>query len=226
MVDLSTLQPALALGPLDGRYRRQTAPLIDHLSEAALNRMRLHVEVEWLLHLTDARIFDGIEPLTDDERAGLRRIVTDFDGDDIAALAEIEKETVHDVKAVEYHLKKHLAQVLAGRGEEQVARTTELVHFACTSEDVNNLAYALMIQGSVQQVWLPAASGVVDQVAAMARELRDVPLLSRTHGQTATPSTMGKELAVLAHRLGRQVRRIEGAEYLGKINGAPGTATT
>ena len=223
MVDLSTLQPALALGPLDGRYRRQTAPLINHLSEAALNRMRLHVEVEWLLHLTDARIFAGIEPLDDTERAGLRRIVEDFDGDDITALAEIEKETVHDVKAVEYHLKKHLAQVLAGRGEEQVAQTTELVHFACTSEDVNNLAYALMIQGSVQQVWLPAASGVVDQVAAMARELRDVPLLSRTHGQTATPSTMGKELAVLAHRLGRQVRRIEGAEYLGKINGATGT---
>ena len=120
MVDLSTLQPALALGPLDGRYRRQTAPLINHLSEAALNRMRLHVEVEWLLHLTDARIFAGIEPLDDTERAGLRRIVEDFDGDDITALAEIEKETVHDVKAVEYHLKKHLAQVLAGRGEEQV----------------------------------------------------------------------------------------------------------
>ncbi|PKZ41070.1 adenylosuccinate lyase [Kytococcus schroeteri] len=223
MVDLSTLQPALALGPLDGRYRRQAAPLVDHLSEAALNRMRLHVEVEWVLHLTDARVFDGIEPFTDEERAALRSIITDFDGEDIAALAEIEKETVHDVKAVEYHLKKHLAEVLAGRGEDQVARMTELVHFACTSEDVNNLSYALMIQGAVQQVWLPAASGVVDQLAAMARDLRDVPLLSRTHGQTATPSTMGKELAVLAHRLGRQVRRIEGTEYLGKINGATGT---
>jgi adenylosuccinate lyase len=123
---------------------------------------------------------------------------------------------VHDVKAVEYYLKRRMQ---AG----SLADLTELVHFCCTSEDVNNLSYALMVRGAVREVWLPAASALVEQVADLARELRDVPLLAHTHGQPATPTTMGKELAVLAHRLGRQLRRVERAEYLGKINGATGT---
>src|SRR6476620_12476031 len=107
--------------------------------------------------------------------------------------------------------------------DSDVASLSELVHFACTSEDINNLSYALMVKGAVTDVWLPRATALVDAVAAMARDLRDVPLLAHTHGQPATPTTMGKELAVLAHRLRRQLRRVGAAEYLGKLNGATGT---
>ncbi|GAB3595495.1 adenylosuccinate lyase [Angustibacter peucedani] len=205
-----------ALGALDGRYRAAVAPLVEHLSEAALNRERVRVEVEWLAHLATTGAVPGVRPLTDDELAGLRAVVDGFGPDDVAELAAIERETVHDVKAVEYFLKRRLQ---AG----SLADLTELVHFACTSEDVNNLSYALMVRGAVREVWLPAATALADQVADLARELRDVPMLSHTHGQPATPTTLGKELAVLAHRLRRQLRRVGAAEYLGKINGATGT---
>jgi len=221
---LAAVTPAIALGPLDGRYRPTVAPLVDHLSEAALNRERLHVEVEWLIHLTSHHVVPGAPTLSGEERDHLRQVVLDFDEHTVAELAATEKITVHDVKAVEYLLKERLAAAPATLGEDTVLpQVSELVHFACTSEDVNNLSYALMVRGAVQQVWLPAARALVDQVAAMARELAAVPMLARTHGQPATPTTLGKELAVLAHRLRRQLRRIEGAEYLGKINGATGT---
>lgn len=221
---LAEVVPPIALGPLDGRYRAVVAPLVDHLSEAALNRERVHVEVEWLIHLTSHHVVPGAPTLSGEERDHLRQIVLDFDEHTVAELAATEKITVHDVKAVEYLLKERLAAAPAVLGEDTVLpRVTELVHFACTSEDVNNLAYALMVQGAVQRVWLPAARALVDQVAAMAREHAAVPMLARTHGQPATPTTLGKELAVLAHRLRRQLRRIESAEYLGKINGATGT---
>ncbi|MGN6610371.1 MAG: adenylosuccinate lyase [Angustibacter sp.] len=206
----------IALGALDGRYRAVVAPLVEHLSEAALNRERVRVEVEWLAHLSRTGAVPGVRALTDDEVAGLRAVVDGFGPDDVAELAEIERETVHDVKAVEYYLKRRMAAL--GLGE-----LSELVHFGCTSEDVNNLSYALMVRGAVQQVWLPAATALVDDVAALARDLRDQPMLAHTHGQPATPTTLGKELAVLAHRLRRQLRRVAGAEYLGKINGATGT---
>jgi adenylosuccinate lyase len=200
------------------------APLVDHLSEAALNRERIHVEVEWLIALTDGLVVPGAVQLTDDEKAYLRAIVTDFDGDGIVELAEIERETVHDVKAVEYYIKRRIAVAPEKLGADtNLPAVSELVHFCCTSEDINNLSYALMVKGAVENVWLPAASALVEQVAGMAREHKSVPMLSRTHGQPATPSTIGKELAVLAHRLGRQVRRVSGAEYLGKLNGATGT---
>ena len=223
MHSLADTQPAIALGALDGRYRGAVAPLVDHLSEAALNRMRVHVEVEWLIHLTDAGILDGARALDDGEKEALRDVVEQFDGDDIAELAEIERETVHDVKAVEYYLKRRLTQIVADAGHDDAEQLSELIHFCCTSEDINNLSYALMVQRATQQVWLPKATTLVEQVATMARAMRDVPLLSHTHGQPATPTTMGKEFAVLAHRLGRQLRRIGGQEYLGKINGATGT---
>ncbi|MEV7974098.1 adenylosuccinate lyase [Cellulomonas sp. NPDC089187] len=218
-VSLASVTPALALGPLDGRYRPTVAPLVDHLSEGALNRERIHVEVEWLIHLTTHQVVPGAPVLSDDERAYLRAVVTDFGAAEIAELAEIERTTVHDVKAVEYFLKRRL---VAAEGTALPA-LGELVHFCCTSEDINNLSYALMVQGAVRQVWLPAASALVDQVAELAREHAEVPMLALTHGQPATPTTLGKELAVLAHRLGRQLRRIEHAEYLGKLNGATGT---
>ncbi len=220
MRSLADAQPPLALGALDGRYRGAVAPLVDHLSEGALNRMRVHVEVEWLIHLTSQGAVPGVRMLTDAEQEGLRQIVLDFDQADIDELKEIERETVHDVKAVEYYLKRRLPAIV---GERDSVGLSELVHFGCTSEDVNNLSYALMIKGAVVQVWQLQAHDLLAEVERMARDLADVPLLAHTHGQPATPTTMGKELAVLAHRLRRQLRRIEGAEYLGKINGATGT---
>lgn len=213
---LASLEPAIALGPLDGRYRGAVAPLVDHLSEPALNRMRLHVEVEWFIHLCETGAVPGVRPLTADETALLRGIPAGFDAAGIAEHAEIEKVTVHDVKAVEYYIKRRIE----GTSLEPLS---ELVHFACTSEDINNLSYALMVKGAVEDVWLPAARSLVADVAELARAAKAIPMLSRTHGQTATPTTLGKEFAVLAHRLGRQVRRVEAQEYLGKINGATGT---
>jgi adenylosuccinate lyase len=204
------------LGPLDGRYRRTVAPLAAHLSEAALNQRRLQVEVEWLIHLTAAGAVPGLRRLTTEETTQLRRIADDFDSAAVEELAATERVTLHDVKAVEYYLKKRMAGT-------SLADLDEIVHLFCTSEDVNNLSYALMVRDAVRLVWLPAAKALTDDIAALARELRALPMLARTHGQPATPTTLGKELAVLAHRLGRQLRRIDGAEYLGKINGATGT---
>src|SRR3954447_4502901 len=218
MASLANASPSIALGALDGRYRPTVAPLVEHLSEAALNRERVRVEVEWLIHLTEAAVVPGVRRLTPEEQSRLRAVVEDFGPDDVAELAVIERETVHDVKAVEYYLKRRLATIV-GADED----LTELVHFGCTSEDINNLSYALMVRGAVTEVWLPRATSLVDAVADMARDLRDVPLLARTHGQAATPTTMGKELAVLAARLRRQLRHIEGADFLGKLNGATGT---
>lgn len=216
LVSFAALEPAIALGPLDGRYRAAAAPLVDHLSEPALNRARLHVEVEWFIHLCETAAVPGARALTADEAVLLRAIPADFGADGIAEHAEIERTTIHDVKAIEYYIKRRLEGT-------SLDPLRELVHFACTSEDINNLSYALMIKGAVEQVWRPAAGDLVDQIAEMARATKAFPMLSRTHGQTATPSTLGKELGVLAHRLGRQLRRIDTQEYLGKINGATGT---
>ncbi len=220
MPSLADATPPIALGALDGRYRAAVAPLVDHLSEAALNRERVHVEVEWLIFQTAHGVVPGVRKLTDDEVAALRRVALDFGADDVAELAEIERVTVHDVKAVEYYLKRRLA-VIAPAPEDQ--GLAELIHFGCTSEDVNNLSYALMVKGAITEVWLPKAHSLVEQLGTMARELRETPLLAHTHGQPATPTTMGKELAVLAWRLTRQLRRIEQQDYLGKFNGATGT---
>jgi len=231
MASLADASPSIALGPLDGRYRAVVAPLVDHLSEAALNRQRVHVEVEWLIHLTTNAVVPGVRALTADEQRGLRAVVEDFGPGDVAELAEIERETVHDVKAVEYFLRRRLPGI-AGEDETAMVGTSgttgiagigELIHFGCTSEDINNLCYALMVKGAVEQVWLPRATALVDAVSTLATDLRDVPLLARTHGQPATPTTMGKEIAVLAFRLSRQLGRIGRAEYLGKLNGATGT---
>src|SRR4051794_4991437 len=204
------------LGPLDGRYRGYVAPLAQYLSEAALNRERLHVEVAWLVHLATSHAVPGLRPLTTEEIALLRGIVDGFDAEAVEELAAIERVTLHDVKAVEYYLKRHLEGTT-------LADVAEYVHVFSTSEDVNNLAYALMVRGAVREVWIPAVTGLLGDLDAMAAALAGQPMLARTHGQAATPTTLGKELAVLAHRLRRQLRRIDGAEYLGKANGATGT---
>ncbi|GAA5159056.1 adenylosuccinate lyase [Ornithinimicrobium tianjinense] len=217
---LADLDPAIALGALDGRYRGAVAPLVNHLSEAALNRARLHVEVEWLIHLTTQGVVPGADELSTGEQDALRALVLDFDAAAIAELRDIEAETVHDVKAIEYYLRRRLVDIV---GADRAVSLGELVHFACTSEDINNTSYALMVQGAVTEVWLPKARALVDQLSGMARDLAEVPLLAHTHGQPATPTTMGKELAVLAWRLTRQLDRVAGTAYLGKLNGATGT---
>ncbi|MGA7205630.1 MAG: lyase family protein, partial [Specibacter sp.] len=213
---LAASSERIALGPLDGRYSGAVAPLVDYLSEAALNRDRVGVEVEWFIHLTNNVVLPGTEPLTAQQQEGLRAIVTEFDAAAVQELADIEKVTVHDVKAVEYFIGNRLPAL----GLEHLK---PLVHFGCTSEDINNLSYAVGVKGAVEDVWLPAARALVAKIAAMAEENRAVPMLSRTHGQPATPTTLGKELAVTAFRLTRQLDRIAKTEFLGKINGATGT---
>ncbi|WP_396641120.1 adenylosuccinate lyase [Microbacterium sp.] len=210
-----TSLPPQPLSPLDGRYRGVVAPLAEYLSEAGLNRARVEVEVEWLLALTDRSLF-GTSPLADTERDALRELYRSFGADEIAWLAEREAITRHDVKAVEYLVRDRLATL----GLDRIA---ELTHFAATSEDVNSLAYALTVQRAVERVWLPALSAVRERLDELAVEHRAAPMLSRTHGQPATPTTMGKEIAVFASRLARVERTIEASEYLGKFSGATGT---
>ncbi len=211
------LAPADApLGPLDGRYRPVVARLSQHLSEPALNRERLRIEVEWLIHLASHDVLPGVRRLVPAEIGLLHAIVDTFDAGTVAELASLERTTVHDVKAVEYLLKRRMS-------DTSMSDLVEVVHFGCTSEDINNLAYARMVQGAVREVWLPAASRLVDQLVGMALLYRSIPMLARTHGQPATPTTVGKEIAVAAHRLRRQLGRVGRAEYLGKLNGATGT---
>ena len=205
---------AQPLSPLDGRYRALTEPLAEHLSEAGLNRARLKVEVEWLIALTDAGVA-GTTPLADAERAGLRELVPSFGDEEVAELARIEARTRHDVKAVEYLLRDRLDRLGLGR-------LAELTHFAFTSEAVNNLAVALTVQEALRTVWLPAFDAVLDRLVEKAHAWAAVPMLARTHGQPATPTTMGKELAVFAHRLQRLRRAVLAVEILGKSNGASG----
>lgn len=207
-----SIQP---LSPLDGRYRAQVAALGEHLSEAGLNRARIQVEVEWLIHLTDRELF-GSRRLTADEARQLRSIVTEFGDDDIESLARREAVTRHDVKAVEYHVRDKLAEL----GLTEIA---ELTHFACTSEDINNLAYALTIRAAVRDVWMPRARGVVEALRERALTFRDQPMLAHTHGQPATPTTVGKELAVVVHRLELLLASVDEVDYRGKFSGATGT---
>ncbi|GLI27301.1 adenylosuccinate lyase [Agromyces rhizosphaerae] len=207
--------PPQPLSPLDGRYRSAVVELGEHLSEAGLNRARVHVEVEWLIAQTD-RGFFGASALTDDQKAALRAVVTDFAQADIDELAELEATTRHDVKAVEYYVRRRLSSL----GLDAIA---ELTHFACTSEDINNLSYAVTVRDAVADAWLPKFDAVIDALADLARAHRDDAMLSRTHGQPATPSTMGKELAVFVHRLRRIRSQVIDTEYLGKFSGATGT---
>ncbi len=204
------------LSPLDGRYRAQVKDLGNYLSEAGLNRARIEVEVEWLIWLAEKDLLRTGFELSDKEKAELRALATNFSDADVEALAKIEATTRHDVKAVEYFIRDALGKL----GREDLA---ELVHFSCTSEDINNLSYAIIVRDSLAQVWLPRAKDLRNKLEKLALSLKDVPMLSRTHGQPATPSTMGKEIAVFVHRLSRQLSRIESQEYLGKFSGATGT---
>jgi adenylosuccinate lyase len=207
--------PEQPISPLDGRYRAAVTGLGEHLSEAGLNRARVQVEVEWLLYLTDHELF-GSTRLTPEEARSLRAIVADFGQAEIDELATLEATTRHDVKAVEYLVRNRLAAL-------GLTRVAELTHFACTSEDINNLSYALTIGSAVRDVWMPRARSVLESLRGLALEHRDVPMLAHTHGQPATPTTVGKEFAVFVHRLERILAQVESTEYLGKFSGATGT---
>jgi adenylosuccinate lyase len=215
----------LTLSPLDGRYAKATAPLLDYFTEAALNRARIMVEVEWFIHLLDHNVLPGGPILDQTDRDYLRQIVETFGPGEIVELAAIERQTVHDVKAVEYFLQRRLtdASKVIGPGTVLTAALNPVIHFALTSEDVNSLSYALMIRGGIRRAWMPIAEGLVKDLVKRARKHASLPMLARTHGQPATPTTLGKELAVMAHRLERQLRQIRKTEYLGKLNGASGT---
>ncbi|MDO5728628.1 MAG: adenylosuccinate lyase [Actinomycetaceae bacterium] len=222
-VDFATLEPPIALGALDGRYRSVVAPLTNYFSEAGLNRARVFVEVEWLIYLLDHDVLPGAPSLSADERNYLRALTPTFNGDAIAQLAQTEAVTRHDVKAVEYYLKSKLDAAADQIPDTVLPQLHEVVHIFCTSEDINNLSYALVIKAGVEDVWLPAARQLRADLTELARANANVPMLCRTHGQPATPSTMGKELAVFVYRLGRQIERIEKTAFLGKMNGATGT---
>ncbi|MDU0326355.1 adenylosuccinate lyase [Microbacterium sp. KSW2-21] len=211
---MSSLPPQ-PLSPLDGRYFATVAELGDYLSEAGLNRARVEVEVEWLLALTDRSLF-GTSPVSDADRARLRALYEEFGADEIAWLKEKEAVTRHDVKAVEYLVRDRLDTL-------GLTALAELTHFACTSEDINSTAYALTVQRAVERVWLPKLRSVTAALAELAKQHRDAAMLSRTHGQPATPTTMGKEIGVFAWRLERVIRQLDAGEYLAKFSGATGT---
>ena len=207
--------PPQPISPLDGRYRAAVQDLGEHLSEAGLNRARVHVEVEWLLTLTDRELF-GSAPLDPEQARALRTFAAEFGQPEIDELAALEATTRHDVKAVEYLVRARLSAL----GLTDVA---ELTHFACTSEDINNLSYALTVRAAVHEVWLPRLRDVVGALRRLAIEERATPMLAHTHGQPATPTTVGKEFAVFVARVERVLARVEAVEILGKFSGATGT---
>ncbi len=208
--------PLSALSPLDGRYHRQLAPLAAYCSEAALIRYRVRIEIEWLIALAQHPAVVEVRPFSAAAVGELRQAAAGFAETDAARVKEIESRTNHDVKAIEYWLKERFA------AHAEVAAAAEFIHFACTSEDINNLAHALMAGEARDQVLLPALDQVIDKLRDLAHGLADLPMLARTHGQAATPTTLGKEMANVVHRLRRARARIAAVSLSGKINGAVG----
>ena len=205
-----------AISPIDGRYGSKTIPLREIFSEYGLIRARVLVEIRWLQQLAAHPGIAEVPALSAGASALLDAIVDDFSEADAELVKDIERTTNHDVKAVEYFIKDKFA------GNAELEAISEFVHFACTSEDINNLAHGLMLSQGREIALLPLANIICDGIATLAVEFADVPMLSRTHGQTASPTTVGKELANVAYRLGRQLKQIEGVALLGKINGAVG----
>jgi adenylosuccinate lyase len=209
------LSPLTALSPLDGRYAAKLAPLRALLSEFALMHRRVQVEVEWFIALADAGLAQ-FKPLSAKARDRLRALAHDFNEADAQAIKNIEKTTNHDVKAVEYFLKQRM------QGDAELSAGAEFVHFACTSEDINNTSHALMLMAARETVLLPALDRLGRQLATMAQAFAEVPMLSRTHGQTASPTTVGKEVANVAARLHTARQRVADVALRAKMNGAVG----
>ena len=210
-----TYQTATALSPLDGRYANKLDPLRSIFSEYGLIARRLEVEVQWLKALSGLAEIEEVPTFSAESETTLLAVLEQFDVDDAARVKDIEKTTNHDVKAIEYFLKDAISS------DPVLAAASEFVHFACTSEDINNLSHALMLRDGV-----PVIAGemhaIVSSIEALAREYAQLPMLSRTHGQTASPTTLGKEMANVAVRLKRQLETVESIEPLGKFNGAVG----
>jgi adenylosuccinate lyase len=210
------LSPLTALSPLDGRYWQKVAALSDYFSEFGLIRLRVRVEIEWLKAICAAPSLTEIKPLSADSVSHLDELARDFSVEDAESVKAIEVRTNHDVKAIEYWLREQLTT------DPEAVAITPFVHFACTSEDINNLCHATMLRDSRQDVMLPAIDSLIERMLALAHEYAELPMLSRTHGQSATPTTVGKELANFAYRLQHQRRRIEQVQLPAKINGAVG----
>ncbi len=210
-----SLSALTALSPLDGRYAGKVAALRPLLSEFGLMHRRVQVEVEWFIALSDAG-FAEFQPLGEAARGLLRGKVANFSEADAQAIKDIEKTTNHDVKAVEYWIKRQFD------GQPELLAAAEFVHFACTSEDINNTSHALMLKAAREDVLLPAIDGLRQRLGQMARAMAAVPMLSRTHGQTASPTTVGKEIANVVARLATARERIASVRLLAKMNGAVG----
>ncbi len=206
----------LAISPLDGRYREKVAVLGRIFSEFGLIRLRVRAEIEWLIALSEEPAIPEVRPLSAVSRTLLGTIVDGFGPADAAAIKSIERETNHDVKAVEYWLKRRVAD------SEELAQVAEFIHFACTSEDINNLAHALMLKEARERVLLPALFELSARLRTLAHGCADDPMLARTHGQPATPTTLGKEIANFVARLERQTTQLADVAILGKMNGAVG----
>jgi len=210
------LSALTAVSPIDGRYGDKCLALRPIFSEYGLLRFRVEVEVRWLQKLASHPGIPEVPAFSTAANAALDAIVANFNEEDAGRIKSIEKTTNHDVKAVEYFLKEKVA------GNSELAAVSEFIHFACTSEDINNNSHGLMLKEAREQVIVPFCEKLVAEIKRLAHEYRDIPLLSRTHGQPASPTTMGKEMANVAYRLERQLKQIKAVEILGKINGAVG----
>ncbi|MGR7920531.1 adenylosuccinate lyase [Zobellella denitrificans] len=210
------LSALTAISPVDGRYGSKTEALRAIFSEFGLLRFRVEVEVRWLQALAEHAEITEVPALSAEANALLDRIVAEFNEADGQRIKDIERTTNHDVKAVEYFLKEKVEAL------PELAAVSEFIHFACTSEDINNNAHALMLKAAREEVIAPYCRELIDAVKQLARQYRDVPMLSRTHGQPASPTTLGKEMANVAYRLERQFKQILAVELLAKINGAVG----
>jgi len=213
VMSLTTLN---ALSPLDGRYQSKLDALRPYFSEYALIKHRALVEVEWLKALAAAKEIGEITPFSADTIKELDAAIAEFSEEDASQVKAIEARTNHDVKALEYWLKEKFD------ANPEIKKASEFIHFACTSEDINNLSHALMLKAARDQVMLPFLKNLINRMTELAKALADQPMLSRTHGQTASPTTMGKELANVVYRLQRQQKQLANNEILGKINGAVG----
>ena len=210
------INPIAALSPLDGRYAKSVEALRPIFSEYGLMRARVKVELSWLKALAAEPKITEIPAFNDFTLAEIDKVIENFSLEDAAAVKAIEATTNHDVKAIEYWLKERFA------GVPEVAAASEFIHFACTSEDINNLSHALMLQEARETVILPKLAEIIEKLTGMAHDLAAVPMMSRTHGQPATPTTLGKETANIVYRLQRQFKNLQAQEFLGKINGAVG----
>lgn len=213
MIKLSSLT---VISPIDGRYYKHTHPLRSIFSEYGLLKFRIQVEIRWFQKLSNTKTIKEIPILTKKEHNFLNQIIINFNIQDAKKIKKIEKITNHDLKSIEYFLKEKIGK------SPKLKKSKEFIHFACTSDDINNLAYGLMLNHTLKTIILPTWKKIIDKIKKISFSYKDIPLLSRTHGQPATPSTVGKEMANIAYRLIRQYHQLKSIKILGKMNGAVG----